>query len=174
MPSCTHLFLLIALGGGPTTIYSPPKTWMSYQLFLGDNPRARAGSSASHKARTKMEGHAGRFPSLSRHTWTHRPTMATIIQEMKNQPPPPTTSNPPPSCIPDVPRRPEICLRLIGGWVGVVQAFRRQYTLLVRNILLKAHRRLVHRAPTITSQVLAYNCTFPSAKLQQNAKKAAL
>jgi hypothetical protein len=78
--------------------------------------------------------------------------------------PPPTTSNPPPSCIPDVPRRPEICLRLIGGWVGVVEVFRRQYTLLVRNILLKAHRRLVQRAPNITSQLLAYNCTFPSAK----------
>ena len=111
------------------------------------------------------------FDQPPRHTWTHRPTMATIIQEMKNQPPPPTTSNPPPSCIPDVPRRPEICLRLIGGWVGVVEVFRRQYTLLVRNILLKAHRRLVQRAPNITSQLLAYNCTF-RAKLQQKCRKS--
>ena len=46
-------------------------TRTSYQLFFGDNPRPRAGSSASHMARMKMEGHAGRFPSLSRHAWSH-------------------------------------------------------------------------------------------------------
>ena len=40
-------------------------TRTSYQLFFGDNPRPRAGSLASHMARMKMEGHAGRFPSLS-------------------------------------------------------------------------------------------------------------
>jgi hypothetical protein len=79
----------------PHTPIAHKTTRTSYQLFFGDNPRPRAGSSAFHMARMKMEGHAGRFPSLSRHAWSHRPPMATFFQGVKNQPP--ATPNPPPS-----------------------------------------------------------------------------
>ncbi len=116
-------------------------TRTSYQLFFGDNPRPRAGSSASYMARMKMEGHAGRFPSLSRHTWSQQPTIVTNFQEVKS--PPPVTPNPPPfafrtssGLVPAAHR---------GCWC-VVETFRRRYTLLVREMPPQAPLRPVHRA----------------------------
>ena len=70
----------------PHTPIAHKTTRTSYQLFFGDNPRPRAGSSASHMARMKMEGHTGRYNSLSRHAWTHRPTISTFSDLGKNFP----------------------------------------------------------------------------------------
>ena len=94
----------------PHTPIALKTTRTSYQLFFGDNPRPRAGSSASHMARMKMEGHAGRFPSLSRHAWSHRPPMATFFQGVKIDP-----LQRPTRLRLHSGRRPELCLRLIGA-----------------------------------------------------------
>ena len=137
--------------GGSRALYSPLKTLTRYQLFLGDNPRPRAGSSASHMARMKMEGHAGRFPSLSRHAWSHRPPMATFFQGVKNQPP--ATPNPPPSAFRTSSRLVPAAHR---GCRRVVDTFRRRYTPLVREMPPQAPRRPVHRA----SHMAGEKCNF--------------
>ena len=125
----------------PHTPIAHKTTRTSYQLFFGDNPRPRASSLASHMARMKMEGHAGRFPSLSRHAWSHRPPMATFFQGVKNQPP--ATPNPPPSAFRTSSRLVPAAHR---GCRRVVDTFRRRYTPLVREMPPQAPRRPVHRA----------------------------